>query len=112
MKVGSIELEGKDYPIRLGNLAFSIVEEKMNVENAFAMLQGKKLRSARLVQCLVYGGIKTASVLREEECPLSFEMVGAMIDPTKFDDYLATCLGTLEIKANGQEKKTKVKASS
>lgn len=107
---GTITLGGKEYPVKLGTLAFSILEEKTGIENPFAMLSDqKKLRSALHIQALVYGAIRCGCVLENQPCEITYDQVGAMIPPKDLDKILMEVVKTFDIPEPEDDKK-KLKA--
>jgi hypothetical protein len=110
---GTITLNDKEYPIKLGTLAFSILEEKTGIDNPFAVLSdGKKLRSAKHLQALVFGAIRCGCILEDKPCDITYDQVGAYMKPKDIDSYLMKVIETFDIPTEEEaNKKKEMKAS-
>ena len=98
MILGTITLNEVEHPIKLGTLAFSIYEDKTGSKTGFAVLSDKeRLRSAKHLQALIYGAIRCGYVLQKLPCPITYDEVGAYIEPYKINEYFLAVTNTFDI---------------
>jgi len=108
--IGTIKLNGQEHPVKLGMLAFNIVEDITGIDNAFRLL-GKDenlVRSSKITSALIYGAVKCGYLLKKETCPLTFEELTAAIDPLELPGILDKVYSTLDLpeaKETGDDKK-------
>ena len=110
IKLGDESKGYKEYPLRLSTGAFTIFEEKTGLDAFTALSDGKILAKARNMQALIYGGIKMGYLWNEEECPLSFDQVGNLLDVRDMGRYISLALESMRVDEQVGEKKNMKKA--
>ena len=113
MITGTITLNEVEHPVKLGTLAFSIYEERTGMEAGFSLLADKeRLRSARHLHALIYGAIRCGYVLQNKPCPITYDEVGAFIEPHKINEYFLAVTKTFDVPEKVDDKKKVMKAAS
>jgi len=103
----------KDHPIRLSTGAFTIFEQKTGLPAFITLSKGELLESSNNMQALIYGGIKMGYLWNDEECPLSFDEVGNLMDVRGIAKYLESAMESIIVDEDIEieEKKTLKKVS-
>lgn len=111
--IKTIRLGKVDHPVRLSNGAFTIFQEKTDLDPFVILSNGKELRKPKNMQALIYGGIKMGYLWNNEPCPLSFDQVGNLMDIRSLDKYMMAALESIPVddEIEVDEKKNMTKAS-